>query len=111
MRHHRARQPPVADGARAPAIDFGHAADHAQVRGQRRHHIGQGQRDQRGGGGDGAGGGLDLAPGLLVQIGQKLRLNHGDQGFGVIGVGFAAAQFGQPPIPFLGGRGKNAQTG
>jgi hypothetical protein len=57
----RARQPPRAQRAGAPAIDLGDAADHAQVGGERRDDIGEGQRHQRGDRRHLPRGGLDLA--------------------------------------------------
>ncbi len=84
MRHHRARQPPAADRTRPAAIDLGHAADHAQIGKQCRGHVGEGDRHDRRRRRHGPRRRLDLAPRLLVEPGEQLRLGRGQQGFGIV---------------------------
>ena len=72
-----AQQPPGAEEAGVGAVDVGDAADHADVLRERGEHVDEGERDQRGGGGDGAARGLDLAAGLRRRAGRGGRARSG----------------------------------
>ena len=63
-------QPPGAEEAGMGAVGLGDAADHADVLRERGEDVDEGERDQRGGAGDGAGGRLDLAAGARRRAGR-----------------------------------------
>ncbi len=77
----RRRQEPKK--ARVRAVGLGDPADHAHVLRQRGEHIGEGEGDQRGGAGDGAARGFDLAAGAGVERLEESALGEFDQGVGV----------------------------
>ena len=98
VRRDHAQQPPRAEEAGVRPVDLGDAPDHPHVLRERGEHVEQGERHDRGGGGDRARGGLDLGADHGVERLEGGALGHREDGVGVEHLGPLAGEAVELPL-------------